>query len=76
MTTFEQIIRIGMMRTGISSVARLAERTGVSYATINRRFRSPQGCLAYEMEAFADVLGLEIGEIAESCRKKKGKKIV
>lgn len=74
MTTFEQIIRLGMMRTGISSVARLAERTGVPTATINRRFRTPQGCQAYEMEAFADVLGIEIGDIAGSCRKRKGKK--
>lgn len=71
MTTFEQIIRIGMMRTGIGSVARLSERTGLPTATINRRFRTPQGCKMYELEALADALGISIGEVAETCRKRR-----
>lgn len=75
MTTFEQTIKINMIRVGIPTIEDLASRAGMCRRTIFNRFKNPQGCYAYELEALAEVLGIEMGELAESCRKKKGKKI-
>jgi len=70
MTAFEQTIKINMIRVGIPTVEDLASRTGMCRRTIFNRFKNPQGCYAYELEALADVLGVTMGEIAETCRKK------
>lgn len=71
MTAFEKVIKIGMIRIGISSVQDLADRSGICRATIYRRFQHPQGCAVYELAALSDVLGITIGELAETCRGKK-----
>lgn len=71
MTQFEQAVKIGMIRVGISSVQTLADRSGVARATIYRRFQHPQGCAVYELAALSDVLGITIGELAETCRRGK-----
>lgn len=71
MTAFEKAIKIGMIRIGISSVQDLADRSGICRATIYRRFQYPQGCAVYELAALSDVLGITIGELAETCRGKK-----
>ena len=71
MTAFEKAIKIGMIRIGISSVQDLADRSGICRATIYNRFKLPQGCIAYELAALSDVLGITIGELAETCRGKK-----
>lgn len=71
MTSFEKAIKTGMIRVGISSVQALAERSGISRTTIYARFRYPQGCIAYELAALSDVLGITIGELAETCRGKR-----
>ena len=71
MTTFEKKIKCGMIMVGISSITQLADRTGICRATIFNRFKNPQNCLAYEMESLSNALGIPMGELAESCRKKK-----
>lgn len=70
MTAFEKTIKIGMIRVGISSVQDLADRSGICRATIYNRFRHPQRCAVYELAVLSDVLGITIGDLAETCRGK------
>ena len=71
MTAFEQTVKCRMIMVGISSISQLADRTGICRATIFNRFKHPQGCLAYEMESLSNILGISMGELAETCRKRK-----
>lgn len=71
MNAFEKIIKCRMIMVGIPSITQLADRTGICRATIFNRFKNPQGCYAYELESLSDVLGISMGELAESCRKRK-----
>ena len=67
MTTFEQTIKINMIRVGIPTIEDLASRAGMCRRTIFKRFKNPQGCYAYELEALAEVLQIDVSTIME-CR--------
>lgn len=70
MNKFELTIRTEMMRTGITSVKGLSERTGISTATINRRFQYPGDCRIHEIAQISKVLGISMADIATSCEKR------
>ena len=67
MTTFEQTIKINMIRVGITIIEDLASRAGMCRRTIFNRFKNPQGCYAYELEALAEVLQIDVSTVME-CR--------
>ncbi len=65
-----KIIRIAMVRCGITNIAELAERSGINPATLTQtRRRDPGSFRLYELTQLDKVLGFtptEWGQIKES----------
>ncbi len=67
MTTFEQTIKINMIRVGIPTIEDLASRAGMCRRTIFQTVQESAGCYAYELEALAEVLQIDVSMVME-CR--------
>ena len=62
-TKEERIIRMGMMRCGMTQQKELSEETGIGMQTIRKRFILPETMRLYELRNIARTLNLSPEEV-------------
>ena len=65
MSKAEQIIRAALPRAKLRSISELADRTGISRATMSRKIKKPKDFTARELRLIASMILLTADELME-----------